>query len=516
VAAEAGLDFRWGHGGRSPLHILETLGYGCAYLDYDQDGLLDVFLVGSPRCALFRNAGGGKFTNVTAEAGIAAAGEFLGIATGDYDNDGYPDVYLAGYGKCVLYRNTGKSGFEDVTARAGVGARGPYDSASAAAFADLDNDGRLDLFVGRYIKFTPESPRFCEYRGVQAGCGVKHYEAEAPGAYRNRGDGTFADVTKEWGFDKTHGRCLGVAVAAAENGRGVQLYAANDELPADLMVPSGRRFTNAGVSSSTAYSHDGLTQGGMGTDWGDYDNDGRTDLVVATFQSEAKSIYRSEGRGLFSEVSGLLGVAAETTPYVAWTAKFFDCDNDGWLDLMFTNGHTQDNVAQSEPDKSYPQPLQLFRNEAGELFRSAGPAAGPAFQRPIVGRGAAFGDYDNDGRTDVLVVDAEGAPLLLRNEAPPRRWLGIRLVGTRSNRDGIGARVTVSAGGRTYTRDHQLAGGYVSAHDPRLHFGLGDAEAVDSVVVRWPNGREDRHRNVPPDTYVEITEGREGVRKLLR
>jgi enediyne biosynthesis protein E4 len=515
VAREAGLDFRWGHGGRSPLHILETLGHGCAFLDYDQDGLLDAFLVGNRRCALFRNLGGGRFAEVTEEAGLAAEGEFFGVAAGDFDNDGYPDLYVTGYGKCVLYRNTGRGGFADVTAGSGLEARGPYDVVTAAAFVDLDGDGRLDLFAGRYIRFTPESPRFCQYRGVQAGCGVKHYDPDLPGVYRNNGDGTFADVTREWGFDATHGRCLGVAVSAAEDGRGVNLYAANDELPADFMVPEGRRYRNAGVSSGTAYSREGLTQGGMGTDWGDFDNDGRPDLVVATFQSEAKSLYRSEGRGLFTEVGAALGIAAPTFPYVAWTARFFDFDNDGWLDLFFTNGHTQDNIAQSEPDNSYPQPLLLFRNEGGQSFRLLGGAAGPAFERPIAGRGAAFGDFDNDGRVDVLVVDAAGPALLLRNEAAPAgHWLGVRLVGTRSNRDGIGARVTVTAGGRTLVRDQQLAGGYISAHDPRLHFGLGDAARIDSVAVRWPNGHVDLVRDVPLDSYVEITEGQDRARRL--
>lgn len=511
-AHEAGLRFHWGHGGRSPLDIIETLGHGCAFLDVDQDGFLDILLVGDEACALYHGNRDGTFTDVTREVGLTARGQFFGVAVGDYDNDGYPDAYVTGYGKCVLYHNTGGPGgarrFEDVTAQAGVGARGPYDVVTAAAFADLDGDGRLDLFAGRYIVFTPTTIRWCTYSGVKAGCGVKNYGPDAPRVYRNLGSGAFKDVTRAWGFDALHGRCLGVAVSAAENPRGVALYAANDELPGDLMVPDGSRYRNIGVPSSTAYSHEGLTQGGMGVDWGDFDNNGRTDLVVATFQNEPKSVYRSDGKGMYTELSGPLGIAADTAANVAWTAKFFDYDNDGWLDLLFTNGHSQDNVEQVERDRTYAQRMQLFHNEKGDLFRLASAGGGPMFQRPIVGRGAAFGDYDNDGRTDVLVVDEEGVPLLLHNEAQTgHHWLGIGLVGGPSNRDAIGARVTLTAGARTLTRDLSLCGGYISGHDPRLLFGLGDAARVDEVVVRWPGGAVERIRDVPVDRYVRIVEG---------
>jgi hypothetical protein len=518
VAADSGLDFRWGHGGRSPLNIIETLGHGCAFFDYDRDGWMDAFLVGNDGCALFRNLGAAnpgalpRFANVTRAAGLTTSGLLGGVAVGDYDNDGWPDLYVTGYGTCFLFRNTGRGRFDDVTRRAGVAALGPYDVVTAAAFADLDTDGRLDLFAGRYIRFTPQTIHFCEYHGVRAGCGVKNYDPAPPRVYRNTGGGVFRDATRAWGFDALHGRCLGVALAASERERGVALYAANDELPGDLMLPDGQRYRNAGVSSGTAYNREGLTQGGMGVDWGDYNNDGRPDLAVATFQNEPKTVYRNDGDDLFTEVSALLGVAGGTTAYVAWTAKFCDLDNDGWLDLFLTNGHSQDNVEQIERDRTYAQRMQLFRNEGGQLFRDVGAAAGAAFARPIVGRGAAFGDYDNDGRIDVLVVDEEGAVQLLHNEAstpgpPSAHWIGIRLEGRGGNRDAIGARVTVSAGERSWTRDLQFAGGYISSHDPRLHFGLGGAERLDQVVVRWPGGPVERLRDVPVDQYVRIREG---------
>jgi hypothetical protein len=507
IAREAGLNFRWGHGGKTPLTILETLGHGCAFLDYDQDGLLDIFLVGTPRCALFRNLGNSRFVNVSEQAGITASGEFFGAAVGDYDNDGYPDLYVTGYGKCVLYHNTGRGSFVEVTAGSGLEARGPYDVVTASAFVDLDNDGRLDLFAGRYIVFTPQSIQFCIYSGIKAGCGVKNYEADKPRVYRNLGGGRFKDATSAWGFNEAHGKCLGVAITPSNGGSGATLYATNDEAPGDLFVPHGARYDNVGVTSGTAFNRDGLTQGGMGADWGDYNNDGLSDLFVATFQSEPKSLYRNDGRGLYTEASGPLGIAPSTSQYVAWTAKFVDYDNDGWQDLFLTNGHTQDNVHLVEKGRSYRQPLQLFHNEHGSAFREANVEGGPAFAEPIAGRGAAFGDFDNDGRVDVLLVDEEGAPRLLHNEdKAANHWLGVRLIGKRCNRDAIGGRVIVSVKGRSFVRDMQLAGGYLSAHDPRVHIGLGQAEGPAAVTVRWPDGQTDVIAKVALDNYNTVTQ----------
>ena len=528
VASEAGLNFRWGHGGRSPLTIIETLGHGTAFLDYDQDGLLDILLVGNRRLALYHNLGHGHFEETTRDAGLTAEGDFYGVAVGDYDNDSFPDLYITGYGKCILYHNLcgnrhgrlaapgmGRANaqtpklFEDVTARAGVGTRGPYDCVTAAAFVDLDGDGKLDLIAGRYILYTPQSIKFCMYQGVQAGCGVKNYDPDWPQVFRNNGNGTFSNRTREWGFHKAHGRCLGLAVRAAESGNGAAIYMANDELPGDLFVPRGKSYTNIGVQSGTAYNKDGLTQGGMGADWGDFLNEGKPGLIVTTFQSEPDSLYRGEGKDLYREYGSTLNIAAGTTAWVGWTAKFLDYDNDGWLDLVIANGHSQDNAKQVEADRSYAQPLMLYHNEAGNVFKDVGAEAGMEFRRPFVGRGGSIGDFDNDGRVDMLMVDEEGPPRLLHNEShADNHWLGIRLVGVRCNRDGIGARVTVTAGGKTTMRDQQLAGGYLSAHDPRLHFGLGNARRIDKITVRWPDGHIDNIAGAPVDRYVQITEGR--------
>lgn len=509
VAGEAGLRFQWGHGGKSPLHIIETLGHGCAFVDYDQDGLLDIVLVGNKNLALFRNNGDGTFHDVSSPSGLTATGMFHGIAVGDYDNDGYPDLYITGYGKCVLYRNTGKGGFEDRTDAAGVGALHPYDNVTAAAFADIDEDGKLDLIAGRYIKFTPESIHFCTYNGVRAGCGPKNYDPDKPRVYRNQGNGIFRDSTRAWGMDALLGRCLGVALLASEKGSGVTFYCANDELAGNLMArEKEERFTDIGLSSGTAYNRDGMTQGGMGVDWGDFNNDGRMDLIVATFQNEPKSLYRNDGDQLFSEVGGVFGLSAITTAYVAWTVKFIDYDNDSFLDLFITNGHTQDNASAVEPGRTYAQPLQLFHNEAGTVFRLVPPQeAGTVFATPIVGRGAAFGDYDNDGRVDAVLVNEEGSPLLLHNEANTgNHWLGVRLVGTRTNRDAIGARIELVSEGRTLVREQQTCGGYISSHDPRLLFGLGKSTRVDSLRIRWPDGSMQTVKQVPIDRYITVTQ----------
>lgn len=516
IAVEAGIHFGWGHGGRSPLDIQETIGHGCAFLDYDGDGQLDVLLVGETRCALYHNVGSLRFEDVTSRSGLDIEGKLCGVAIGDIDNDGHPDVFITGYGKCGLFRNRGGQSatiFQDITASSGVGATDPYDFVTAAAFADLDGDGKLDLIAGRYVKFTPDSVRFCKYGGVETTCGVLNYEPEATRVYRNSGNLSFADMTKAWGFDALHGRCLGIAIAASESGLGVTIYAANDELPGDLMILRGNRYVNVGATSGTAYGRDGMRQAGMGTDWGDYNNDGRPDLVVATFQGEPKSLYKNLGSCQFTEMSGTTGLSFETLAYIAWTAKFFDFDNDGWLDLFITNGHVQDNAPKVDRTRSYPQPLQLFRNEEARRFTNVAYEAGPAFQTPIVGRGASIGDFDNDGRLDLLIVNDEGPPLLLHNEnVVENHWIGIRLVGKTCNRDGVGARVLVKAGNRTYVHDEQLAGGYISGQDPRLHFGLGTAQKVDSIEVRWPGGSRDvvkaSDSRLGIDRYITVEQGR--------
>jgi len=505
-AGAAGVRFKLGHGGRSPLNILQTAGCGCAFVDYDGDGYPDIFLVGQPRCALYRNLGNGAFEDVTEQAGITATGTFMGVAVGDYDNDGRPDLLVTGYGRSVLYHNAGGR-FVDVTASSGLAARGPYDWSTSATFVDLDNDGKLDLAVCHYVRFTSRSLQTCSYAGVPAACPPFYYDPQSLRVYRGDGRGHFKDMTAAWGFSGGHGLNLGVAAADFDGSGNEGLYVANDGLPADLWQKSGRIYRDIGAASGTAYDENGQVQSGMGVDWGDYDGDGRLDLVVTTFQDQEDALYQNEGHGQFRFVSPAAGIGAATVDRLAFGVAFADFDDDGRPDLIIANGHVQDTVARFRPGVTYAQPLQLFHNTNGRIFADVSLQSGTAFHTPIVGRGIAIGDYDNDGRPDALVVNLEGRPLLLHNESPAGHWLGVKLVGVKCNRDAIGARVTLSAGGRQQVREIQTGRGYLSASDPRALFGVGKNTKIQSLQIRWPDGRSQTVTLPGIDRYLTIREG---------
>ncbi len=503
VAKEAGVVYRWTAPEKRPLNILQTIGNGAAFLDWNSDGNLDLLLVG-PRPALFQGDGRGRFTDATAPAGLdRVRGHLLGCATGDFDNDDDTDVYLSAYRGGLLLRSDGASGFTDVTRAVGLGAQ-PW--GSACAFGDVDGDGRLDLYVGNYVVFGPETkPQLCDFSGVLGSCGPRFYRPERGVLYRNEG-GRFREVTQAWGAGRVSGKALGAAFADFDQSGRLSLAIANDEVPGDLLLNQGGRFRNIGPDSGTAFDNDGNVHGGMGLDWGDFDNDGRLDLAVATFTFEPKNVYRNEGGHQFTDVSTPLGITEHTTRYIAFGMKWLDADNDGWLDLALANGNVQDNIAQIDRTLSYRQPTQLFRNLQGTAFENWSDRAGADLRRPIVGRGLAVGDYDNDGRLDMIVVDSEGEPRLLRNETTPAgHWLSCRLVGTKSNRDGLGALITAEAGGRRLLRHCATDGSYFSASDRRVHFGLGSA-ARATVTVRWPSGRTDIHRDLAVDRVVTLRE----------
>jgi hypothetical protein len=505
VTSAAGIHYEWKVAGSRPLNILQTIGNGAAFLDFDGDHNLDILLVG-PTLALYRGDGHGHFTDATEAAGLRSLhGNFLGVATGDYDNDGYADVYLCAYRGGLLLHNEKGNHFADVTAQAGLK---PQPWGTTAAFIDVEGRGRLSLYVGNYAVFGPDThPQLCVVGGTTTACGPNAYRPEYGALYQNAGGGRFEDTTARWNGQKISGRALGAAVADYDGSGRQSLYLANDEMPGDLLKNDGGHFKNIGASSGTAYDANGNLHGGMGVDWGDYDNDGRLDLVVATFEKEPKTVYHNDGDDLFTDASGALGVAPPTLPYVAFGAKWLDADNDSWLDLLITNGHTQDNVATMHPETSYRQPTQLFRNEGGHRFDDARAALGDG-GRPIVGRGLAIGDYDNDGRMDALLVDSEGSPLLLHNEtAPAGHWLEIDLVGTRSSHDGQGALLTFEIPGRKLLRAATTAGSYLSASDPRVHVGLGDAALVTKATLRWPSGQVDVYRDVNVDQIVTWREG---------
>ena len=518
MSKKSGLHYRWMIPGKGPLNILQTIGNGCAFLDYNNDGYLDILLVG-PKLALYKGDGHGHFTDVTHQMGLDKLhGQFLGCAVGDYDNDGYDDIYLSGYRTGLLLHNEHGSGFRDVTAAMGLK---PQPWGTSAAFGDLDGDGFLDLYVANYVAFDPrKSMPFCTVKTphgmVKTGCGPESFPALKGVLYRNLHGRRFEDVTEAWGLNAQSGKGLGAAMADY-SGRGhLGLAIANDEMNGDLFQNSGNgRFKNVGQASGTAVGADGSNHGGMGVDWGDYDNDGRLDLFVATYTGESKDLYHNDGSGLFTDDALSSGMSRTDLNMVAFGCKFFDADNSGWLDLIVSNGHTADNINQFWALKGYTtyrQPTQLFRNLGAILnvgkFGDLSPVAGPDFQRPILGRGLAVGDYDNDGRVDALVVDSDGSPLLLHNDsAPVGHWLSLTLRGTKSNRDGYGARVTVRAGMLTQTRLCHADGSYLSSSDKRVHIGLGTALRADTVTIHWPSGHIDTLHQIAANQRLTIREG---------
>ncbi len=502
VAANAGLKYRWEAPARRPLTILDSIGNGCAFLDYNNDGNLDILLVGS-KLALYQGDGKGKFKDVTVQAGLAnLSGHLLGCAVGDYDNDGYPDLYISGYHTGLLLHNVGGQRFEDVTRAAGVQ---PQSWGTSAAFGDIDGDGKLDLYVGNYVRFDSSSQQLCKTNAVDTSCPPGIYDGAPGRLYRNLGGGRFTDATRAWGLQASLGKTLG-AVFADFDGSGRQSLAlANDEVPGELYLNRGGSFVNIGATSGLAYSNVGQPQAGMGQDWGDYDNDGRLDLTVMTFSSELKPVYHNEGNRLFTDNSNQLGLSNVTIPYVAFGVKWLDADNDGWLDLMITNGHTSDNIAETGQAYTYREPTLFLKNEKGTRFNRV---SLPDLDRPIVGRGLAIGDYDNDGRMDALIVDSEGEVVLLHNETPKAgHWLALRLIGATGNRDGYGAEVTLETATRKITRHCHADGSYLSSSDPRVHFGLGAEAEAKKIVIRWTNGKTQTLGNVKADAILIVKEG---------
>lgn len=506
VAAKSGIHYRWQVPGPRPLNILQTIGNGCAFLDFDNDGNLDILLVG-PQLALYKGDGKGLFQEVTQEVGLhRLKGDFRGCAVGDFDNDGYPDIYISAYrGGALLHNEKGRA-FRDVSADMGIP---PQPWGSSAAFVQLTDDGRLDLVIGNYVHFGPHvTPQLCNFNGVLGACGPRYYRPEYPVFFKNEG-GRFRNITPSPASGVTSGKALGIACVDYNNSGKPSIAIANDEMPGDLLQITNHHFRNVASSVGVALDSEGHVHAGMGLDWGDYDNDGRLDLVVATFEREVKNIYHNEDGNIFVDKSFLLGVAPSVMRYVAFAAKWLDADNDGWLDLIFTNGHVQDTIALVDKTSSYRQPCALFHNQQGKQFVEVTSLASPAFAQPIVGRGLALGDYDNDGKLDMVIVDSEGTPLLMHNISQnANHWLGVGLVGVQSNRDGIGALLTLeTASGNRLLRHCHTDGSYQSASDKRVHFGLGNSSSPVAITIQWPSGHKDVFDHLAVDRYVTLQEG---------
>jgi len=503
VADAAGLNYEWTLPGQTPRNIQQTIGNGCAFLDYNSDGKLDILLVG-PRVALYQGDGSGKFHDISHETGLDKLhGDFAGCAVADYDNDGHDDIFLSGYHCGALLHNDGGTHFTDVTKRSAI------DTASwstSAAWGDVDGDGRVDLYVCSYCKFTKEDKQLCEARGVMTACPPNVYQPAFGQLYHNNGNGTFTNVTVKTNLNNARGHALGVAFADFDASGHQGLFVANDQIPSNLYRYENGRYQEIGVASGTALNEDGVGFAGMGVDWGDYDNDGLLDLAVMDYWNERKRILHNDGRYLFSNQYDALHCNEGGYPRLAFGVKWLDYDNDGWLDFIYSNGYTNDNVEKLFGDLFFREPTLVFHNHQAQFFSNVSSGLiGPAL-RPIIGRGLAIGDFDNDGRVDALVVDADGKPLLLHNETPcVGHWLEINLIGTTSNRDGLGALMDIQAGDLHLLRLCQTDGSYMSASDKRVHVGLGSAVKA-TITVKWPSGHVDIYNNVQADRVIILHE----------
>jgi enediyne biosynthesis protein E4 len=508
-------------------YIVESMSGGAGLIDCDNDGKLDIITVngstidrfrqgGDPMITLYHQNADFKFTDITKSAGLTRKGWGMGVAIADYDNDGLPDIYVTGYGGNALYHNLGNCKFEDVTDKAGVGAGG---FSTGAAWADYDKDGHVDLFVARYVHFDMDKlPAFgsdeknCRFKGILVQCGPWGMIGESDLLFHNRGDGTFEEVSKKAGVDdpnRYYG--LGVVWGDYDNDGWPDLYVANDAGPNYLYRNKhDGTFEEVGMLSGMALGGDGQEQGSMGVDWGDYLHNGRLSMFVTNFTEQASTLYRNLGKDGFSDVSGPTKLAQPTFPYVGWGTAFFDMDNDGWLDIFQANGHVYPQVDSIPGGPSYRQPIQLFRNNRDGTFEDVSRTLSniPAESR----RGAAFGDINNDGNIDIVMVNVGAPPTLLLNQGGnSNHRVLFKLIGTKSNKMAIGARVTVKAGKLTQFNEVRAGGSYLSSNDPRLHFGLGAEATMTEVEIRWPSGKVEVLKNVPADFIYMIAEG-EGIK----
>ena len=524
VTETAGIEFRNASSATSQKYLMEAMVGGVATLDFDQDGLLDLYFVNGaaledpmpeghapdksdPRYwnRLYRNEGEWHFSDVTREAGVQGEHFGQGVAAGDFDNDGFPDLFLASYGRNTLLRNRGDGTFEDVTESARVEGGG---WSAAAGFMDYDRDGNLDLFVTRYVEWSFEGNPWCGERkpGYRSYCHPKQFKPITHLAYRNNGDGTFTETSASTGFGAVPGKGLGIAFNDFDRDGWIDVLVANDSYPQQLFRNvGGEKFEEVALLSGMAYDENGRTFAGMGADFADYSNDGLPDIFINALAHQGYALFRNEGP-LFEYVSGQTGVSEITTQHSGWGTKFVDYDNDGLRDIFVAQGHVMDNIELTQPDLQYKEPLALMRN-TGDGFADVSSESGDPFRIDLAARGAAFADLDNDGFVDIAINCRDGRAVILRNAGNGNSWLFVDLEGRQSNRDGIGALVRVlSEAGAEQQGIVSRAGSYLSSGDHRLHFGLGATSVAQQVTVTWPSGAVQRFDKVPVNQFLKITE----------
>ena len=502
-------------------YYLETMGTGVAWIDYNQDGLMDLYLVQTAdtdayksahplRSALYHNNGDGTFTDVTEKAGLGGEGHYgQGVAVADYNNDGYPDLYVTGYGRAILYRNNENGSFTDVTKQAGVTDEGEW--STSAAWFDFDKDGWLDLVVTNYIEWTPKTNLWCgeQKPGYRSYCNPNNYKGQKTKLYHNNHDGTFTDVSGKSGVGAPESKGMGVVLADFNGDGWPDIAIANDTWP-NFFFQNNKdgTFTDVSLISGLAASEDGRYEAGMGIDAADVDGDGLLDIYITHLDFELNRLYHNNGDSTFTDITYSSGIGNKAMLLSGVAARFIDYDNDGWPDIVQANGAMVDNVALYHSQVSYKEPLLMFRNLGHGKFDKVSDTLGPDFNKPVAGRGLATADFLNDGRVGIAVMCRGDSPELLRNDTVNgNHWLEVLLIGTKSNRDGIGSTLKLSSEGVVQVDQAKGGTSYMSASDPRIHFGLGKRAKIESLVITWPSGAVDKMTNVPVDSIIAVKEG---------
>lgn len=528
VTHAAGLaSFRNLQGSPRKDYILEAMGGGCAFIDFDNDGWQDILLVsgstlerykkgGDPICRLYRNRRDGTFEDQTERSGLLAMGWGMGVVVGDYNNDGWDDLFITGYGRSFLFRNNGNGTFTEEGEAAGVAGHGKW--STGATFGDYNKDGFLDLYVTRYVHFDLENPPnrntselTCQFKGAGVYCGPRGLPGEADALFKNNGNGTFTDVTAAAGITDLENKYYGLGVIFFDyNNDGFpDIYVANDSTPNYLYRNNhDGTFSDIAIEAGVAYSGEGNEQAGMGIDIGDYDNDGFLDIFKTNFSHDTSNLYHNKGNGTFEDVSWPSGIAEPSWLFLGLGAQFVDVDNDGWLDVFVANGHMYPEVDKIDVGTSYYERPLLYINNGGVHFEEVGLSVGGALAKKYCARGAAFCDFDNDGDVDMLINNIDGPPVLIRNDGGNKNnWIEVKTVGQKSNRNGIGCRIQAVTGSISQIREIRSGGSYLSSSELRAHFGLGQARKVDSLKLTWPSGIIQVLRDVPVNQVLVVREG---------